>query len=243
MRTSATTQAERVAAGPRRRSPAPDDAGASPRPDVSTSPTPGPAPPQGGGTRRKFNNQISYSDSLSAVALNWSISVQAQRPEIILIINMFSPSYASYPHSQSISSVAQGPLICFPMRKKSSMCGCVDISGYFRAFLKPLAALADENRVVRKRQEANLRLQSVGDKAVAGYDVSGATELSKAADSGYVISNLTRVHFKYNWLQSASESVVGIVGNQIGASSRLGNFVLSPGLLSVVADGAAELAN
>lgn len=52
MRTSATTQAERVAAGPRRRSPAPDDAGASPRPDVSTSPTPGPAPPQGGSTRR-----------------------------------------------------------------------------------------------------------------------------------------------------------------------------------------------
>ncbi|XDA79452.1 hypothetical protein R6Z07F_009467 [Ovis aries] len=51
MRTSATTQAERVAAGPRRRSPAPDDAGASPRPDVSTSPAPGPAPPQGGGTR------------------------------------------------------------------------------------------------------------------------------------------------------------------------------------------------
>lgn len=44
MRTSATTQAERVAAGPRRRSAAPDDAGASPRPDVSTSPTPGPAP-------------------------------------------------------------------------------------------------------------------------------------------------------------------------------------------------------
>ena len=40
----------------------------------------------------KFNNQISYSDSLSAVALNWSISVQVQRPKIILIINMFSPS-------------------------------------------------------------------------------------------------------------------------------------------------------
>ena len=36
------------------------------------------------------------------------------------------------------------------------------------------------------------------DPQVAGYDVSGATELSKAVDSGYVISNLTQVHCKYN---------------------------------------------